>query len=338
MNTQIIIVIGSGGVGKTTTAAAIGWNLSEQNKKVLVMTIDPSQRLKSVLGIGHPGQITEVRSGTLWAMLIDHAQVFSDFVGRAAQSQPGAEKIKNNRLYQKLTTELSGSQDFSSCEALYTQYESGNFEYIVLDTPPADHAIHFLKAPAKIAALFSNKVFKLFNSTSSSGFLTRLLQTGTQQIYLVLKTLTGSQFLDELHDFFKSLEKWQDKLEARTLAIHRLLQGPDTQFYLVTSLEPERLAEAEYLHQQVKRSGYNLATLIINRAILPWQKDDPKQILNKEHSDLLSSILQKLQFKLTGLAAFKQKLTGDLKVIELPELDSNQDLLKNIQLLSQKVF
>ncbi len=141
-------------------------------------------------------------------------------------------KIYKNKLYQQLSTNLSGSQEFTALEKLYSAYESKEFDLIILDTPPTKHAIDFLSSPQKLSVLFSEGVAKWFRDPDGkkSGFFGHLLQAGTKQVLKILETLTGSSFVHELSDFFLNIEQWQEQLLKRTTDVHRMLIAPTTHF------------------------------------------------------------------------------------------------------------
>lgn len=274
---KVIICVGSGGVGKTTVAAALAFQAATEGKKVLVLTVDPARRLKTTMGLSESEDLVQVRhaqiaassTGELWAAVIDNKKTFDEFVRRAASVAGGSvERILKNKLYIQLSTTLSGSQEFTAIEKLYSVYESQQFDLIVLDTPPAQHAMDFLLAPQKLSALFSDHIAKWFRDpqTKGLGLFTKIVQTGTKQVMKALETLTGSEFIGELADFFSDIEKWQARLEERTSAVHRLLVGEQTRFVLITSFDKAKLAEAEQFSKEIRKGGYRLSAVIINRA------------------------------------------------------------------------
>lgn len=270
-STKVIVCIGCGGVGKTTVSAALGYALASKGFKVLVLTIDPSQRLASTLGIEGKKNITQVLNfegkGQLFASVIDHALVFENFIKRASGHGVDVEPILKNRLYQQMSTNLSGSQEFTALEMLYSSYESNDFDWIILDTPPAKHAIDFLNAPQKLAALFNESLAKWIKiDDQKSSWFSQLLATSTRQIIQILETLTGSEFVKELRQFFTYVNDWQKKLEDRIIQAHALLVGPQTKFFLITGLDHAKLSEAKELGSLIDRQGYRLENVIINRA------------------------------------------------------------------------
>src|SRR3989344_5308363 len=144
---KIIICAGSGGVGKTTVSSTLAYRAAEQGKKVLVFTIDPSKRLATCLGLdswgGHEILVKKFGQGELWAAMIEPQKIFDEFVYENSSSKEEAQVMLNNRLYQELSTSLSGSQEFTSLQALNKAFKSGQFDLIVLDTPPAQHTLDF---------------------------------------------------------------------------------------------------------------------------------------------------------------------------------------------------
>lgn len=293
-DTRILVCVGSGGVGKTTVAASLGVFAAKKGKKVLVLTIDPAKRLAQTLGIEGSNDITKVPgqnfAGELFASVIDHKKTFDDFVARVAKNSDSVEKIFKNRLYQQLSTNLSGSQEFTSLEKLYSCYASEEFDLIILDTPPTKHAIDFLHAPQKLSALFSEGVAKWFRDPEgkTSGVFGHLLQAGTRQVLKVLENLTGSNFIRELSDFFVNIEQWQGQLLKRTVDVHRMLVAPTTHFCLVTSFDQAKLKEAEYFAREINKGGYHLKTVILNRVFPYWLDLRSEKSSKKSHKELVA--------------------------------------------------
>jgi anion-transporting ArsA/GET3 family ATPase len=273
---KVIICVGSGGVGKTTLAASLGFVAAKRGRRVLVLTIDPSQRLKTTLALSDTGEVSQLKhpditTGSFSASVIDAKRTFDDFVRRAAQKDSVANKILNNKLYQQMSTNLSGSQEFTALEKLYTSTESGLYDLVILDTPPTKHAIDFLNAPQKLSGLFNESVAKWFRTpTEKRSFLAGILQAGTVQVLKALEGLTGSEFMHELGDFFQNIQSWQSKLEERVVAAQRLLVRPTTQFCLITGFDQAKLKEASYFAREIRKGGYKISSIIVNRAFPLW--------------------------------------------------------------------
>lgn len=352
-STQVIVCIGCGGVGKTTVSASLGYMLADQGFKTLVLTIDPAKRLATTLGIEGTKDITEVPGlqlkGKLYASVIDHQTVFNDFIKRASGTGADVTPIFRNKLYQQMSTTLSGSQEFTALEKLYSAYETGEYDWIVLDTPPSKHAIDFLNAPQKLSALFNDSVAKWFRSSEGKGgLLSQIISTGTRQVIQILESLTGSEFVRELRLFFSYIHAWQDKLENRIVQVHNLLVSSSTQFLLVSSLDEVKMIEALNLGQEVRKQGYLLSKIIINKSrfeknfdfnIGPGNAKDAES-LNK--LELFKTSFQNyIQHREELLHKFENSVSSKTDLVSLKEyLDpiSDTESLKLIAFdLSQKI-
>ena len=334
---KVIICVGSGGVGKTTVSSALALRAAQMGRRVLVLTVDPAKRLKSTMGlesleqskIEHPS-IT----GSLTAAVIDNKKIFDDFVDRVTGNSQAKEKILKNKLYIQLSTTLSGSQEFTALEKLYSSHQSGNFDLIVLDTPPAQHAIDFLGAPKKLAYLFSEKITKWFrlsnNSGEKIGFIASLLQTGTRQVIKALEILTGSEFIRELADFFQNIQQWQGQIEARILRVNQLLLDPGTKFVLVTSFDEAKLKEAKSFFKEITAGGYHLSSVIINRAY-PKGLDLNVSVEGRSELDQLYLKAQDYyRIRDRGFQEFAKNISSSIGVVRLPELQGNVSDLADV--------
>lgn len=322
---QVIVCVGSGGVGKTTVASAVAMRAAQLGRRVLVLTVDPAKRLKSTMGLESKDE-AEIKhpsiKGSLSASVIEAKKIFDSFVTRASGSPERAQKILNNKLYVQMSTTLSGSQEFTALEKLYSSYDSGKYDLIVLDTPPTKHAIDFLEAPQKLSILFNEKITKWFRSSGEQekGFFRSIIQTGTKQVLRALESLTGSEFMTELADFFQSIQQWQGQLEKRITEMHKLLMHPKTHFILVTSFDEAKLKEAEFFSREIRKSGYQLSGVLINRA---YPKGLNLSVKAKGNSELEKLYLQ-YQYYLSArekvYQSFSIRMNGQGQVLKLPEL------------------
>lgn len=323
--TKTLICIGTGGVGKTTMAAAIACGLSI-DKKVLVLTIDPSLRLAQALGIKPDGEIYKVKEN-LYASTLNHEKAFKEFVLKAASkgaTDEEVQKLLNNKLYKQLSTQLSGSQDFSSLFMLSEFVHSGEYDIVILDTPPAQHTWNFLRAPEKLGQLFNESVAQWFRDPDQKevGFFKRIFNTGTNQILRILENLTGSEFVKELSIFFRAIQRWQAPLEKQVGECHKILTAKSTEFILVTALDPSRITEALRLSSEIEKEGYNLKSIIINR-VPAWIKEDVSAGPLIRHVQYLRA----LEARLLGS---KSKFSTHLKVYKSQELSNNQLHVENL--------
>jgi len=328
-NPKIIVCVGSGGVGKTTISAALGFLAARRKKKVLVLTIDPSQRLKTTLNLSDDGEIrlVEQSEGQLYAGVINAKRTFDEFVRKAAKLDNLASQILNNKLYIQLSTTLSGSQEFTALEKLLSESESGKYDLIILDTPPSKHAIDFLKAPQKLSVLFNESIARWFRDPQGekSNFLRGIFQAGTKQVLKILEALTGSEFMHQLSDFFEHIQSWQGQLEERVSSVHRLLVHPRTQFFLVTSFDHAKLKEAEYFSREIKKDGYQLSAVIMNRSHPEWLDLRQAEALSStsELAQLYNEMKKYFQERDQQYSQFSGRMSSIPTVIRLPELDED---------------
>ncbi len=341
--TEVLICVGSGGVGKTTVAASLGVLAAMEGKKVLVLTIDPAKRLATTLGIEKTTDVTRVPhqnfKGELFASIIDHKKTFDDFVLRAAKKTESAKNILNNSLYKQLSTNLSGSQEFTALEKLYTCFESNEYDLIVLDTPPTKHAIDFLSAPQKLSALFNENVTKWFRDpqTKKTGLIGTILQTGTRQVLKILESLTGSTFIRELADFFKNIEQWQEQLQERTTAVQRMLVSERTQFCLVTSFDNAKLKEAEFFAREIRKGGYHLKTLVLNRAFPSWlhlEAEPQKSGESLEILRLYSQLKAYYSHREELYQAFEKRWAQQVRIFRIPDMTRDISDLPSLEAMT----
>lgn len=338
---RVIVCVGSGGVGKTTTASSLGMAAAQMGRKVLVLTVDPAKRLKSTMGLSDESvqKITHPSiQGELCASVIDAKKTFDEFVVRTAGKSENTQKILQNKLYIQLSTTLSGSQEFTALEKLYSAYESNQYDLIVLDTPPTKHAIDFLEAPLKLSAVFRESVAKWFRDPSKGGSrLSGIFQFGTKQVLKVLENLTGSEFMSELASFFENIEKWQSELERRTSSVHRLLVSPETHFLLVTAFDEAKLKEAAYFSREIKKGGYHLSHVVVNRAF-PFWLDELKvedQNLNQSLRDLKNNYKNYFNQREKLFSGFTEQLGFQGNLVKLPDLPENISDLDGVLKLSR---
>ncbi|MES3039489.1 MAG: ArsA-related P-loop ATPase [Bdellovibrionota bacterium] len=345
---EILICLGTGGVGKTTVAATLGLLAAKQGLKTLVMTIDPSKRLAQTLGIEGKVGISHVpfegEKIPLDATVIDHKKVFDDFLRQAMEKKGGSDKIFKNKLYQELSTTLSGSQEFTCLEVLYQAHESGKYDLVILDTPPASHAMDFLQAPQKLAGLFQKETVQWFTQPGeSTSLIMRVFQSGTQKVLGLLEGITGSEFIGSLKEFFQGIGPWSSEILNRTHQFHDLLVEETTHFYLVTAPDPVSLRESKSLAKEVFKGGYHLKKIIFNRAHQPWDEAPKDSDLEGSKEMLQDLTKQYKEFEVyferrhDAVKAFMTELPQKTKGVLLPEFEKD---ISNLETLNEfsKVF
>jgi anion-transporting ArsA/GET3 family ATPase len=272
---RVLVCVGAGGVGKTTTSAALALGLAMRGQKVAVVTIDPAKRLASALGLeelsGEPRRVDLAGAGSagvrvegeLWAMMLDAKRTFDEIVARLAPDERAREEILANPVYEELSTAVAGSHELSAVAKLYELYEEHDFDVIVLDTPPSRNALDFLTAPNRLLGFLDGRALQVF--LAPGGLTARLFGRGTALVFAIFARITGVDMLGELSRFFRSLAGVIDGFGERTRAVAALLRSPQAAFLIVTSPEPEPAREAAYLAERLAAEGMPRGELIVNR-------------------------------------------------------------------------
>jgi anion-transporting ArsA/GET3 family ATPase len=271
--TKIIICCGSGGVGKTTTSAAVALRAAEAGRKVVVLTIDPARRLAQSLGVGEldntprpVSMIDTAAGGSLDAMMLDMKNTFDDVV--LAHSTPEkAAAILQNQFYVALSSEFSGTQEYMAMEKLgqlHTEAEaSGRWELIVVDTPPARSALDFLDAPEHLSALLDGR-FLRFLLHPTRGPL-RLMGAGFSMISAAMTKILGAQIISDVQTFVRAFEALFGGFRQRATSTFELLSSRHSTFLVVATPQHDALREAEYFVDRLTEEGMPLSGMVINR-------------------------------------------------------------------------
>jgi anion-transporting ArsA/GET3 family ATPase len=272
--TDVCVCVGPGGVGKTTVSAAIGLGLAARGKKVVVVSIDPAKRLASALGLdelpGEPHRIDPAEltgeegtaRGELWAMMLDSKQTFDGLVDKLAPDESTRREVLSNRIYRELSSAVAGSQEFTAMAKLYELHRGGDWDAIVLDTPPSRNALDFLDAPERLTGFLDGRALKLLSAPR--GLARGMLGRGAGVVFALLSRLTGVDVVGELSGFFGSLSSLTDGFRERARGVEALLRDKHTRFLIVTSPEHEPTREAIFLAEQLEREGMHLGGLIVN--------------------------------------------------------------------------
>jgi anion-transporting ArsA/GET3 family ATPase len=280
---EVVICCGSGGVGKTTTAAATGVMVaSELGGRVLVLTVDPARRLATSLGLRALGndatRVDPARlaagglasAGELWVAMLDTKQSWDDLVTRHAPDEETRERILANPLYQDIAGRFVQSHDYIAMERLYELHSSGQWDLIVVDTPPSRHAIDFLDAPARMVEFFGSRLLRWLVTPASS----RLLTLASRPFYTIADRILGSQFLEDIAEFFLLFQSMYDGFVERAQAVSRILADRRTTFVVVSTLEAAPAREAEFFVAELERRHLDLGAIVLNKA-LPGYLTDP---------------------------------------------------------------
>jgi anion-transporting ArsA/GET3 family ATPase len=283
---EIIVCVGCGGAGKTTVAAALALEAARRGRKALVLTIDPARRLADALGVeslgNHPQAIPREtldaldvpRSGNLSAVMLDMKRTFDDLVERFAESEEVRDRIFENSIYQHVSNALAGSVEYSAMEKVFELHESGAFDLIVVDTPPAQHALDFLEAPQRLLEFLDSRLVKmLIHPAFAAGrFGFRLFHLGTQRMLGVLERITGIGFLEDLSEFLIAFDAMAIGFRDRAHRVRSLLLGPDSTFVLVSGPGNVSAGHAADFLDRLESYGVSLAGVLVNRIRL-WPSE-----------------------------------------------------------------
>ena len=269
---SLIICVGSGGVGKTTTAAAIGLHAARQGKRVMVLTIDPARRLANSLGLSQFGnEETQIKlddsvDGELWAMMLDTRSTFDALIGRVSPDADTRERILNNRVYRHISDSFGGSQEYMATEQLYDIVNTQKYDLVVLDTPPVKNALDFLESPGRLVQFLDKRILSWFLAPYEEDRLMGRLFRGTSaMVFKLLGYIFGREFLDELAEFLFIFRDLYDGFRERHEAVIRLFADPGTTFSVVCAPNAPSVAVATYFLDELRDRSMPCAGVIVNQ-------------------------------------------------------------------------
>ena len=271
---EIIVSCGSGGVGKTTAAAAIAMHAAALGKRVVVVTIDPARRLADALGLadGLSNEPTRVHLdlgpnatafGELWAMMLDPATTFDGLVRQYAETPERAERILANAFYHNIAGALSGTQEYMAAEKLYQLHGDHRFDLVVVDTPPTRNALDFLDAPATLTRFINHRLFRLLMLPARKGL--KVLNVAAQPVLRTIGKVVGGDVLADAIAFFQAFEGMETGFRDRADSVSELLHSSITHYVLVASARHDTVEEARYFAARLADSKLSVTAVIVNR-------------------------------------------------------------------------
>ncbi len=332
---KILICCGSGGVGKTTTSAALALKAAEQGLKVIVLTIDPAKRLATAMGLNklsHAPKKVPTENGSLYAMMLDTKRTFDRLIEKYAKSESEAQSILNNRLYQHMSNMIAGSQEYMAMERLYEIYEENKYDLIVLDTPPTRHALDFLEAPRRMINMTQNSLLKwflkpgLFAGKMGWG----LLQKGAEKILSVLDQLAGLSFLQELSEMISLMGNMLGGFQERAQGVYDLLHSDFCGFLLISSPSRVSIEDAQFFYEKIQEEKLPFVGFIVNRV----------HEFAHLHTDNLKSVSLKSDLKIKAAAIienYKNLSQRDAQSLDVLLNKSKKRFFKKVPLLADEV-
>lgn len=270
---RVVVAVGSGGVGKTTTSAAIAIAAARQGRRCAVLTIDPARRLAQALGIdrmgNEPRPLPEelVGPGSVDAMMLETAAAFDDLITRLVPEPSRRDRLLENRLYQVIARHLGGTHEYMAVERLYALTTEGQYDLVVLDTPPSVNALDFLDAPKRLESFFSDRITRFFvkREGEKKGFIQRLRDKAGDLALSLLSKAFGDSFVEEVQDFATAFQGLFAAFRERGMLVARLLEDPNTAFVVVSGADPVRVAEAVEFSNALGKLGIKPQAFIANR-------------------------------------------------------------------------
>jgi anion-transporting ArsA/GET3 family ATPase len=298
-NKRILVCVGSGGVGKTTTAASLGLAGARAGRRTLVLTIDPAKRLANALGLstlGHDVQNVPSEkvalggapvAGSLDAIMLDQKRAFDEIVARYAKDPESQKRIMGNRIYQQISSTLAGSHEYAAMAKLYEIAGEKKYDLIILDTPPTANALDFLDAPERLTSAIDSPAIQWFTKPylSAGRFSLKAVGMGAAFVLKRLARFVGSAFLDDMAQFFVEFNSILGGFKERAREVFDLLRKSDVAFVLVSSAEPASVDEAIYFYERLEKSKMPLGAFVVNRV----HRAAPSKLSREEMIERLES-------------------------------------------------
>jgi len=358
---SVCICAGSGGVGKTTTSAAIATGMAARGAKVGVLTIDPAKRLADSLGLPELGneerRVEKKRfseqgielQGELWAMMLDAKSTFDELVRKHAPDEETRDRILENRIYRQLSAALAGSQEYMAMEKLFELHQEGDYDLLVLDTPPSRNALDFLEAPKRLMDFIEGRALSVLLKPTGVGM--KLFGRGTNMALGLLKRIVGFDLLSDIQEFLQAFSGMVGGFQERARRVNELLRDKRTSFLIVCGPRGEPIEEAVYFHRKLVEAKMPFGGVIVNKVHYPAAADPgsdgtlesavAKALGDKKLAKKVSANFADYQALAERDARNIDRLTRELKaerVIRVPYLDEDVHDLRGLAEINKHLF
>jgi anion-transporting ArsA/GET3 family ATPase len=358
---RVCICAGSGGVGKTTTSAAIAAGMAARGKKVAVLTIDPAKRLADSLGLPELGNTerqvdpalyesagVDTNGGELWAMMLDAKATFDEVVRKHAPDEETRDRILSNRIYQQLSAALAGSQEYMAMEKLFEIHAEDRYDLLVLDTPPSRNALDFLDAPKRLTQFIEGRALQVFMKPTGIGM--RFFGRGASMMFSVLRRITGVDLLEDLAEFFQAFSGMVGGFRERARRVNELLAAPTSTFLVVCAPQGEPISEAVYFHRKLVEAELPFGGVIVNKVHYQEEDADPGDELERTLAEALGDedLARRAALNYADFHALSERdrrnvahLAAEMRtraVIQVPYLDDDVHDLAGLMELNRYLF
>lgn len=346
---EIVICSGSGGVGKTTTAAVLAMEAAAAGRRAVVVTIDPAKRLADALGldgIGNtPSRIDGPWDGELWAVMLDTKRTFDDLVTRYSSDPEQAERILANRFYQNISGALSGTQEYMAAEKLYELHHDDGYDLVVVDTPPSRNALDFLEAPKRLTRFLDHRLYRVLMAPTRG--VMKAVNVAAQAFMRQVSKVVGAEVFEDAITFFQAFDGMESGFRERASKVLDLLTSPATSYVLVASPKRDTVAEARYFAEKLAEADIPIAALIVNRMHPPFTDALP-EALRARAETLADTDVGGLYRNLADFALVAQReeehlvglreMVEPAPVIRVPFLRSDVHDLDGLRLVGDHLF
>ncbi len=320
---SVVLVVGSGGVGKTTNAAALAIRAAQTGRRTVVVTVDPARRLADALGLvsglsATPQRIDLDVEGELWALMLDPRTTFDRLIERESTHPDLTERIRSNRIYQNLAGGLSGTQEYLATEELYSLHQDDRFDLVVVDTPPSRHVLDIVDAPLRLVTLFDNRLYQLLTGKTSGPV--RFISRAAQRFAKIVAGVVGAEVVEDAIEFFTIFESLEGGFQQRAVAVTKLLTSPQASIVLVAGPKPDVVATGVDLVDALTHRSMPPAGLIINLIhpdLMSLQGGDVE--LDPSADDALSRLLRRRAHERGAVEPLLTAI-GEVPVVEVPLL------------------
>jgi anion-transporting ArsA/GET3 family ATPase len=338
----VIVCVGAGGVGKTTTAAALALEAAQRGRRVCVVTIDPARRLSDAMGfdpdraIGNePQQIDVAAKGELWAVMLDTSTTFDGLIRTYAPSEEQAQNILTNDFFRNIADSMSGAHEYMAMEKLYELHNDERFDLVVVDTPPTSNAIDFLEAPDRITQFLDHRLYKIL--VTPNGGLARVVNFAAQGFLRTVARVVSASVVDDAIEFFAAFDGMEEGFRGRAVAVHNLLIAEDTAFVLVTVPRNDTVDDAATFIETLAEADIAVDAIVVNR-VHPSFGSDRLDGLGDGPLAPFISVLHDSQTVAGGQDTVLATLTDELPagaVVKIPFLDTDVHDLDGLASLAQ---
>lgn len=263
---RVIICCGVGGVGKTTSAAALSLALAKSGQRVVVLTIDPAKRLADALGIDALGNIPreisvpDLSSGSLHALMLDQKETWDEVIRRFSPSDEATKRLLENRYYQAISERLTGSHEYMAVEKLYDLVTTKRWDVVVVDTPPAQHTLDFFRAPDRVQRILNRTALRVLLRPGQG-----LMGAATSRVMSVFNRIAGASVLGDIREFFELLTSLSAGFRERSESVRQLLASPQTSYYLIASASNPHRSNIDDFLGALREREMNVVGFILNR-------------------------------------------------------------------------